>query len=69
MRLVRPQKQEKEYRLSDTSGLPSNPANRDIFSSSGVSEHQGIFFLDFFAIFFSKNLKNYDLTRTKVSKD
>jgi hypothetical protein len=40
------------YRLSLTSGLASNPANREIASSSGASEHQDIFFFDFFSIFF-----------------
>jgi hypothetical protein len=35
------------------SGLASNPANREIASSSGASEHQDIFFFDFFKIFFS----------------
>jgi hypothetical protein len=34
------------------SGLASNPANREIASSSGASEHQDIFFSDFFSIFF-----------------
>jgi hypothetical protein len=34
------------------SGLASNPANREIASSSGASEHQDIFFFDFFSIFF-----------------
>ena len=38
--------------LSLTSGLASNPANREIASSSGASEHQDIFFFDFFSIFF-----------------
>jgi hypothetical protein len=38
--------------LSGTSGLASNPANREIASSSGASEHQDIFFFDFFSIFF-----------------
>jgi hypothetical protein len=33
------------HRSSDTSGLTSNPANREIVSSSGTSEHQDIFFL------------------------
>jgi len=54
------------------SGLASNPANREIASSSGASEHQDIFFFDFFQFFFSfifsKNLKKYDFTRPKVSK-
>ena len=58
--------------LSLTSGLASNPANREIASSSGASEHQDIFFFDFFQFFFSfifsKNLKKYDFTRPKVSK-
>jgi hypothetical protein len=39
-------------RLSVMSGLASNPANREIASSSGASEHQDIFFFDFFSIFF-----------------
>jgi hypothetical protein len=39
-------------RLSVMSGLASNPANREIASSSGASEHQDIFFPDFFSIFF-----------------
>ncbi len=56
------------YWLSGTSGLASNPANREIASSSGASEHQDIFFSRFFFNFFlSKNLKKYDLTRPKVS--
>jgi hypothetical protein len=38
--------------LSGTSGLASNPANREIASSSGASEHQDIFFFDFYSIFF-----------------
>ena len=42
----------KAIRLSLTSGLGSNPANREIASSSGASEHQDIFFPDFFSIFF-----------------
>jgi hypothetical protein len=37
--------------LSVMSGLASNPANREIASSSGASEHQDIFF-PFFSIFF-----------------
>ena len=41
-----------KYWLSVMSGLASNPANREIVSSSGASEHQDIFFLDFFSIFF-----------------
>jgi hypothetical protein len=44
------------------SGLPSNPANREIASSSGASEHQDIFFFDFFqfflAAFSQKTFKN-----------
>ena len=43
---------EKEHRLSLMSGLASNPANREIASFSGASEHQDIFFFDFFSIFF-----------------
>jgi hypothetical protein len=43
---------QKEPGLSGTSGLASNPANREIASSSGASEHQDIFFFDFFSIFF-----------------
>jgi hypothetical protein len=58
--------------LSVMSGLASNPANREIASSSGVSEYQDIFFSIFFqfcfSCIFSKNLKKYDLTRPKVSK-
>jgi hypothetical protein len=42
----------RNLRLSLTSGLASNPANREIASSSGASEHQDIFFFDFFSIFF-----------------
>jgi len=42
----------KEQGLSLTSGLASNPANREIASSSGASEHQDIFFFDFFSFFF-----------------
>jgi hypothetical protein len=34
------------------SGLASNPANREIASSFGTSEHQDIFFADFFSISF-----------------
>jgi hypothetical protein len=34
------------------SGLASNPANKEIASSSGASEHQDIFFFDFFSTFF-----------------
>jgi hypothetical protein len=34
--------------LSGTSGLASNPANREIASSSGASEHQDIIFFRFF---------------------
>jgi hypothetical protein len=40
------------------SGLASNPANREIASSSGASEHQDIFFSRFFFNFFSKKLEN-----------
>jgi hypothetical protein len=62
--------------LSGPSGLASNPANREIASSSGASVHQDILFFRFFSILFSKkleknsekNLKKYDLTRPKVSK-
>ncbi len=36
--------------ISLMSGLVSNPANREI--ASGASEHQDIFFFDFFSIFF-----------------
>ncbi len=39
-------------RLSVMSGLASNPANREIASSSGASEHQDIFFSRFFFNFF-----------------
>jgi hypothetical protein len=39
--------------LSGTSGLASNPTNREIDSSSGASDHQDFFF-DFFSIFFLK---------------
>ena len=46
--------EEKNLWLSGTSGLASNPANREIASSSGASEHQDIFFSDFFSIFFLK---------------
>ncbi len=35
-------------RLSDTSGLTSNPSNREMVSSSWSSEHQNIFFSIFF---------------------
>jgi hypothetical protein len=55
-------------RLSGTSGLASNPANKEIASSSGASETKTFFFSDFllfFLIFFKKcffflstNLKN-----------
>ena len=42
-------------RLSGTSGLASNPANRQIASSSGASaEHHKKKILDFFYFFFSK---------------
>ncbi len=44
---------EKEHRLSLMSGLASNPANREIASSSGASEHKDIFFSIFFQFFFS----------------
>jgi hypothetical protein len=43
-----------------------NPGNREIDSSSGASEHQDIFFLDFFrffSIFFLKKLEKNDLIR------
>jgi hypothetical protein len=40
------------HRLSGTSGLASNPANREIASSSGASVHQDILFFRFFSIFF-----------------
>jgi hypothetical protein len=40
------------YWLSGTSGLESNPANREITSSSGASVCQDIFSPDFFSIFF-----------------
>jgi hypothetical protein len=43
----------KTFWLSVMSGLARNPANREITSSSGASEHQDIFFFDFFSIFFS----------------
>jgi hypothetical protein len=60
------------HRLSGTSGLGSNPANREITSSSGASEYQDILFFDFYSFFLKKvlwkNLKKYDLTRPKVSK-
>jgi hypothetical protein len=52
-------------RLSDTSGLVTNPANREITSSSGRLSTKTFFFLDFFSIFFSKNLEKYDLTDPK----
>ena len=46
-------------RLSGTSGLASNPANRQIDSSSGASaENHKKKNLDFFIFFFLKNLKN-----------
>jgi hypothetical protein len=58
--------------LSVMSGLARNPANREITSSSGTSEHQDIFFSIFFnfflASFSQKTWKKYDLTRPKVSK-
>jgi hypothetical protein len=41
-------------RLSVTSGLASNPANKEIASSSGASVHQDILF---FRFFFPKNLE------------
>ena len=48
-----------ERRLSAMSGLASNPANREIASSSGASEHRDIFFFGFFSIFFlEKTLNN-----------
>jgi hypothetical protein len=47
------------------SGLARNPANREITSSSGTSEHQDIFFSIFFnfflASFSQKTWKKYDL--------
>jgi hypothetical protein len=51
------------------SGLGSNPANREIVSSSEVSEHPKKKFLDFFEFFFLKKLEKYDLTGPKVSKN
>jgi hypothetical protein len=42
----------KSQRLSVMSGLASNPANSEIASSSGASEHQDIFSPVFFSIFF-----------------
>jgi hypothetical protein len=38
--------------LSVTSGFASNPASREIASSSGASVHQDILFFRFFSIFF-----------------
>jgi hypothetical protein len=43
--------------LSGTSGLASNPANREIASSFGASEYQDIFFAIFFQFFFLKKLE------------
>jgi hypothetical protein len=37
--------------LSDTSGLASNPVNKEIVSSSGASEDQDILFSIFFNFF------------------
>ena len=51
-------------RLSVMSGLSSNPANREIASSSGRLSTKtfffSIFFQFFFSCIFSKNLKKYD---------
>jgi hypothetical protein len=50
-------------RLSGTSGLANNPANREIASSSGASVHQDILFFGFFFKFFQKKLeKNSEKT-------
>jgi hypothetical protein len=58
----------KYCRLSGTSGLASNPANRQIASSSGASaEHHKKKILNFF-LFFFKKLEKYDLTKPKMSK-
>jgi hypothetical protein len=59
----------KNEKRSGTSGLASNPANRQIASSSGASaeQHTKKKFSIYF-IFFPKKLEKYDLTRPKMSK-
>ncbi len=48
--------------LSGTSGLPNNPGNREITSSSSTKTFFSPIFLNI-----SKNLEKYDLTKPKVS--
>ncbi len=68
LQATRRRKHKFEVRLSDTSGLASNPANRQIVLSSGGVGAPKKDFLDFFYFLLLKKLEKYDLIRPKVSK-